>query len=290
MNLKKSKQHKVKTKVQTITGTVIGHPKGFGFLERDDKDGDDIYLPAYEMDTVLHGDKVKVEVKLKRKENKLSGRIIKILERAHKRISGVVRTYNRKLYVQPLDKRISHDLYVNKKSLKGINVGDIVEVQITQYPDHNKKLLLGDVVQVFGDFTDAQMPVTLALYKHQIPYIWSQAAQAAAEARCPEKVTNHDVRSRTDLRDLDFVTIDGETAKDFDDAVLVSKTTKGYTLYVAIADVSHYIKANSVLDKIAYERGTSVYFPNRVRANVAGSLFQWNLFAETGCRSSGNGL
>jgi len=261
--LKKSKKNKAKHNIQVVTGTVIGHPKGFGFVERDDKDNDDIYLPVHEMNTVLHGDRVKVEIKLKRKENKLSGKVIKIISRAHKRISGVVRSENRKMFVQPLDKRISHDLHLDKSSLQELNVGDIIEVEVTQYPDHGRKLLSGNLVQIFGDVSDAQMPVTLALYKHQIPYVWSESAQAA-EDRCPQKVVDHDLEKRKDLRDLKFVTIDGETAKDFDDAIFVNKTDNGYTLYVAIADVSHYIKPNSVLDKIAYERGTSVYFPNRV--------------------------
>ncbi len=245
-----------------ITGTVIGHPKGFGFVEPDDK-SDDVYLPVFEMNTVLHGDRIKVEVKHKRRTDKLSGRVVEILDRAHKRICGVVRSYDRKRYVQPLDKRISHDIYVDKGSLQDVKLGDIVEVEITQYPDHRKRLLLGEIIRVFGDITDAQMPITLALYKHQIPHVWSQAADKAA-SQCPEKVASNEITKRVDLRDLNFVTIDGETAKDFDDAVLVNRTDSGYKLYVAIADVSHYIKPGSVIDKIAYERGTSVYFPNRV--------------------------
>ena len=260
--MKKSKKNFRKKNTQIASGTVIGHPKGFGFVEQDGK-GDDIYLPVFEMNCVLHGDRVKVEVNQKGKEKKLSGKLVKVLERGHKRLTGVVRSYNRKLYVQPLDKRISHDLHINKESLEGINLGDIVEVQITQYPDHKKELLLGNIIQVFGDATDAQMPVTLALYKHQIPYVWSQVAEKAT-TQCPSKISNSEASGRVDLRDLNFVTIDGETAKDFDDAVLVRETENGYILNVAIADVSYYIKPSSVLDKIAYERGTSVYFPNQV--------------------------
>ena len=259
--MKRSKNNS-NNKNQIVTGTVIGHPKGFGFVEPDDK-SIDVYLPVFEMDTVLHGDRVKIEVKRKRNTEKLSGRVMEILERAHKHICGVVRSYDRKRYVQPLDKRISHDIYVNNESLHGVNFGDIVEVKITQYPGHGKRLLLGEIVHVFGDVSDAQMPITLALYKHQIPHVWSQAADKAA-SMCPVRVTPAEINKRIDLRDLNFVTIDGETAKDFDDAVLVNRTDGGYKSYVAIADVSHYIKANSVLDKIAYERGTSVYFPNRV--------------------------
>ena len=259
--MKKSKNNS-NNKNQIVTGTVIGHPKGFGFVEPDDK-SNDVYLPVFEMDAVLHGDRVKVEVKRKRNTEKLSGRVMEILERAHKHICGVVRSYDRKRYVQPLDKRISHDIYVNNESLHGVNFGDIVEVKITQYPGHGKRLLLGEIVHVFGDVSDAQMPITLALYKHQIPHVWSQAADKAASV-CPVRLTPAEINKRIDLRNLNFVTIDGETAKDFDDAVLVNRTDSGYKLYVAIADVSHYIKATSVLGKIAYERGTSVYFPNRV--------------------------
>ncbi len=259
--MKKSKKNS-KNKHQVFTGTVIGHPKGFGFVEPDDK-SDDVYLPVFEMNTVLHGDRVEVEVSRKKSSGKLSGRVTKVLDRAHQRLSGVVRSYNRKRYVQPLDKRISHDVFVDKKSFEGVNPGDIVEVKITQYPDHRKRLLLGEITHVFGDISDAEMPVTLALYKHQIPHVWSQAAQTAAE-KCPKRIPETEITSRRDLRDLNFVTIDGETAKDFDDAIFVNRSRSGYALYVAIADVAQYIKANSVLDKIAYERGTSVYFPNKV--------------------------
>ena len=155
------------------------------------------------MDTVLHADRVRVEVKRKRNTEKLSGRVMEVVERAHKRICGVVRSYDRKRYVQPLDKRISHDIYVDKKSLRNVNLGDIVEVKITQYPDHRKRLLLGEIIHVFGDVSDAQMPITLALYKHQIPHVWSQAADKAASVS-PAKVTSAEINKRIDLRDLEF--------------------------------------------------------------------------------------
>lgn len=240
---------------------MIGHPKGFGFVVRDD-DGEDVYLPVNEMNTVMHGDKVKLEIRSGSREGKLSGRLVKVLTRAHNRLTGVIRHYNNKLYVQPLDKRISHDARIASGSHVNYGPGDVVEADIVGYPQDHQQLKV-DVVKVFGGIDDAHMPVTMALYKHQIPYLWSKQAEAAAQ-RCPDKVRAKEAKTRADLRDLNFVTIDGETAKDFDDAVCVTRKRKGYTLYVAIADVSHYINAGSVLDKSAYERGTSVYLPDRV--------------------------
>ena len=256
MNVKKHN-----TKTQIIIGTVIGHPKGFGFVEREDE-GDDVYLSVFEMYKVMHGDRVKVEAKSKGKENKLSGKVIQVLKHGQKRISGVVRKQDYTIYVEPLDKRISHDITIDKQSRKSTQPGDVVDVLISQYPDINKKLK-GEVCQIFGASTDPQMPVTLSLYKHQIPHVWSQQAEAAA-SRCPKEISAQQINSRSDLRHLEFVTIDGESAKDFDDAVYVEKSKSGYQLYVAIADVSYYIKPQSVLDQVAYERGTSVYLPTKV--------------------------
>ena len=252
---------KSKGKQQTVIGTVIGHPKGFGFATREDG-GEDVYLPQFEMLRVLHGDRVKLEVKKKGRENKYNGRIIEVLGRSNKTLSGVVRKAGNYVYVEPLDKRISHDVELDKQSIKSVNEGDIVEIKINRYPDIEKSLK-GEVCQIFGANTDPDMPVTMSLYKHQIPHAWSQQAIAAA-ARCPKKVVKDQFSNREDLTDLDFVTIDGETAKDFDDAIYVRKNAKSYSLYVAIADVSHYIKMGSVLEQNAFERGTSVYLPNQV--------------------------
>ena len=252
---------KTKGKQKSVIGTVIGHPKGFGFAVREDQ-GEDVYLSQFEMQRVLHGDRVKLEIKQKGRENKFNGRVIEILGRAHKHLSGVVRKYNNSIYVEPLDKRISHDVEIDKQSIKSVKEGDIVEIKINRYPDINKGLK-GEVCQIFGAQTDPDMPVTMALYKHQIPHAWSQQALTAAN-RCPRQVTKDQISAREDLTDLDFVTIDGEIAKDFDDAIFVSKTAQSYTLFVAIADVSYYIKMGSVLEQNAFERGTSVYLPNQV--------------------------
>ena len=252
---------KTKAKQQNVIGTVIGHPKGFGFVTREDG-GADVYLSQFEMQRVLHGDRVKLEVKQKGRENKFNGRIIEILGHGHKQLSGVVRKYNNSVYVEPLDKRISHDVEIDRKSIKAVKQGDVVEVKINRYPDINKSLK-GEVCQVFGTQSDPDMPVTMSLYKHQIPHVWTQQAAAAA-SRSPKKVSKDQIAAREDLTDLDFVTIDGETAKDFDDAIFVSRTSQAFTLYVAIADVSHYIKTGSILEQNAFERGTSVYLPNQV--------------------------
>ena len=253
--------NKSKGKQQTVIGTVIGHPKGFGFATREDG-GEDVYLPQFEMLRVLHGDRVKLEVKKKGKENKFNGRIIEVLGRGHKTLSGVVRKAGNYVYVEPLDKRISHDVELDKQSIKSVNEGDIVEIKINRYPDIEKSLK-GEVCQLFGANTDPDMPVTMSLYKHQIPHVWSQQAIAAA-SRCPKQVAKDQFLNREDLTDLDFVTIDGETAKDFDDAIFVRKDGESYSLFVAIADVSNYIKVGSVLEQNAFERGTSVYLPNQV--------------------------
>ena len=252
---------KTKGKQQIVIGTVIGHPKGFGFVTREDG-GEDVYLSQFEMRRVLHGDRVKLEVKKKGKENKYNGRVIEILGHGHKTLSGVVRKYENNVYVEPLDKRISHDIELDKASVKSVKSGDIVEIKINRYPDINKSLK-GEVCQIFGANTDPDMPVTMSLYKHQIPHVWTSQAIAAAN-RCPKQVAKEQLLNREDLTSFDFVTIDGETAKDFDDAVCVRKSDNSYTLFVAIADVSHYIKIGSVLEQNAFERGTSVYLPNQV--------------------------
>jgi ribonuclease R len=246
-----------------IEGRVSAHRDGYGFLIPDE--GDDIFLPEKEMQKVMHGDRVQVRVTGTDRRGRPEGTIVEVLSRANTHVIGRLVNENGVWLVVPEDKRISHDILLTGSSIKA-KAGQVVSVELTEQPSRYAQPV-GQIVEVLGDIDDPGMEIEIAVRKYGVPHEFSDAALKLA-AKLPSEVKAADLEDRVDLRDVPMVTIDGEDARDFDDAVYCEPVkigrTKGYRLIVAIADVSHYVKPNDALDVDALERSTSVYFPRRV--------------------------
>lgn len=248
-------------KAALIRGKVQGHPDGFGFLVPDDG-GDDVFLGPRQMREVLHGDRVMVRVTGTDRRGRPEGKIVEVLERANTRVVGRAVEEHGVLVIIPENQRISQDILLAPGGRKRPKAGDVVVVELIEQPTRNTQPI-GRVVEWLGRYADAGMEVEIALRKHELPFEFSPESKSQTR-RLPREVRKKDIAGRDDIRDLPLVTIDGETAKDFDDAVYCERNGRGYRLIVAIADVSHYVDATSALDADAYERGNSVYFPRRV--------------------------
>jgi len=248
-------------KLGLIRGRVVGHPDGFGFLVPDAGSGD-LFLSPWEMTRVFHGDRVMARVAGTDRRGRREGAIVEVLERAHARVVGRLHEEHGVCYLVPEDRRLNHDILVPREACNGAKGGQIVVADIIEQPDRHVKPV-GRIVEVLGNYADPGMEVEIALRKHDLPHVFPPAAEALAGS-LPIAVRKSDWKGRHDLTKLPLVTIDGETAKDFDDAVYCEREGKGYRLWVAIADVSHYVKHGDALDVEARARGNSVYFPRRV--------------------------
>ena len=245
----------------TLVGSVIGHADGFGFVKLD-QGGDDLYLSEDTMRAVLHGDRVAVQATGFNRDGKPNGEIVSILQRANHRVVGKLRSKDGQWFVVAAERRINQDILIPRDKLGTATLNQIVVAEITSQPTPYDEAT-GVIVEVVGDEDSSDIELEIAIRKHNLPYIFSPATLAEAAAY-GDKVTAADRKGRVDVRDMALVTIDGETAKDFDDAVYAEKAKNGFRLVVAIADVSHYVKLKSALDTDARERTTSVYFPRRV--------------------------
>ena len=248
-------------KAGLVKGKVIGHPDGFGFLKPDDG-ADDLFLGPKQMHKALHGDIVLARVTGVDRRGRMEGSIVEVLERANSKVVGRIFIEQGVAFLIAENKRINQDILITPDSLKGAKAGQVVVAEIIEQPNKNSEPI-GRVVEILGNYADPGMEIEIALRKHDLPHEFSKAALEAAK-RLPKGVEAKDLKGRKDLRKLPFVTIDGETAKDFDDAVYCERSAKGFRLWVAIADVSHYVRPGDALDASAYERGNSVYFPRRV--------------------------
>ena len=246
-------------------GTVQGHRDGFGFVIPDDGQLD-IFLSEREMTRVMHGDRVLVKILGTDRRGRPEGQITEVLERATRHVIGRLLNENGVLIVAPEDKRISHDILIPPKGHLNAKLGQVVSCEIIDYPDSYRQAV-GRVVEVLGEIDDPGMEIEIAVRKYGVPHEFSQASTKEAAALADE-VREEDLDGRVDLRDIPLITIDGEDARDFDDAVycepMTFKGAKAWRLIVAIADVSHYVKPGHPLDSDAIRRGTSVYFPRRV--------------------------
>lgn len=247
-------------KADLIRGRVSGHADGFGFLIRDDKQPD-VFLGPKEMREVLHGDRVIARIVGTDRRGRPEGKVVEILERANQRVVGRVLEKHGVLFVVPEDRRIAQDILITPEG-KRPSEGQVVTVELVEQPTKLAQPI-GRVVEVLGNYADSGMEIEIALRKHQLPFDFSPAAMELAR-KLPDKVRKKDWAGREDITELPLVTIDGETAKDFDDAVYCERQGRGFRLIVAIADVSHYVEAGNALDVDALERGNSVYFPRRV--------------------------
>ena len=252
-----------------VEGTIQGHRDGHGFVSRDDGESD-IYLPPNEMRAVLHKDRVKVRIVRSDRKGRPEGRVVEIVERPRQPIIGRLLQEGGVWLVAPEDKRFGQDVLIPKGATGTAKTGQVVVVELVEPPALYGQPV-GRVKEVLGEIDDPGMEIEIAVRKYSVPHEFSDACIALART-LPDKVRPQDKKHRVDLTDVALVTIDGEDARDFDDAVYCEPSTsgrgksalKGWRLLVAIADVSHYVETGSAIDVDAYDRATSVYFPRRV--------------------------
>ncbi|MFM6999641.1 MAG: ribonuclease R [Limnohabitans sp.] len=248
-----------------IEGQVQGHRDGHGFLIRDNGESD-IYLSPNEMRAVLHRDRVKVRIVRQDRKGRPEGRIVEIIERPEQPIIGRLLQEGGLWLVAPEDKRYGQDVMIPKGATGTAKPGQVVVVELTEPPALFGQPV-GRVKEVLGEIDDPGMEIEIAVRKYSVPHEFSADCLEQAKG-LPDKVLAKDRKDRVDLRDVPLVTIDGEDARDFDDAVYCEPAKvgrgKGWRLLVAIADVSHYVQTGSAIDIDAYDRATSVYFPRRV--------------------------
>jgi len=251
----------VAKRIAVVAGRIEGHPDGHGFLRPDDGSAQ-VFLPPAEMREVMHGDRAAVRVVGRDHRGRPTGAIVEVLERGRRRIVGRLHNEHGVMLLVPEDRRIARDIVVPAAEAGRAKAGEVVTVDLITQPSKHAQPI-GRVAEVLGHYADSGMEIEIAVRKFDLPHEFSKKAQAAARAM-PDAVREEDLQGRRDLRALHFVTIDGETAKDFDDAVFCRRDGKGFRLWVAIADVSHYVRHGDALDIDARERSTSVYFPRRV--------------------------
>jgi ribonuclease R len=257
-------------KADLVRGRIAGHPDGFGFLVPEEG-GADLFLSAKEMDKVLHGDKAIARVIGVDRKGRPEGKIVEVTERANRFVVGRVIEEHGVRFVAAENKRISQDILLAppekgaRKALKAQS-GQVVMIELIEQPSKHSQPI-GRLVEVLGNYADPGMEIEIALRKHELPYEFSSEALAEAK-KLPDVVRKSDWKGREDVTALPLVTIDSETARDFDDAVFCERQgsggKSGFRLVVAIADVSHYVTAGGALDGDAHARGNSVYFPRRV--------------------------
>ncbi len=251
----------VMDKLDLIKGKVQGHPDGFGFLIPDDGSAD-LVLSAKEMHKALHGDTVMARVSGMDRRGRREASIVEMLVHGTTRLVGRLFAEHGIQFVVAENRRISQDILVAPGENCGAQAGQVVMLELIQQPSKNAQPI-GRIVEVLGNYADPGMEIEIALRKHDLPNEFPAEAKHQAEKFSPE-VLPEDYAGREDVRKLPLVTIDGETARDFDDAVYCEPHGTGYRLVVAIADVSHYVQPGDALDKEALNRGNSVYFPRRV--------------------------
>lgn len=260
----KERKYQRESKKAVLTGTFIGHPRGFGFVELDAEDaGEDLFIPEEAVNSAFHLDKVEVRVTHeasggKRKE----GAVVKVLEHGLKEVVGTFEQGRNYGFVVPELTKIQQDIFIPKEWCRGAQDGDKVVAILTSYGSRNKSPE-GRIKEVLGTKADVGIDVLVTAKSHGLPMEFPEKVLNQAR-RVPQYVLESDFQGRKDLRAWTCVTIDGEDAKDLDDAITLTKTEDGYDLGVHIADVTNYVQAGSALDREARRRGTSVYLVDRV--------------------------
>ena len=248
-------------KPDLVRGTVYGHADGHGFLAPDEG-GERIYLAPRQMRSLMHGDRALVRPFVRSRGARIEGAVVEVLERCRREVVGRFWRESGVAFVRPDDPRLHQDILVPAGARAGARSGQMVVAAVLEPPTEHSPPI-GRVSEVLGEHMAGGMDVEIAIRRHALPVEWPEEVQAEA-ARFAAEVEDGDKSSRWDLRALPLVTIDGEDARDFDDAVYCSPTPKGWRLIVAIADVAHYVRPGTPLDAEARRRGTSVYFPGRV--------------------------
>ncbi|MFQ5507990.1 MAG: ribonuclease R [Leptospirillia bacterium] len=244
-----------------VQGRLVGHPDGFGFVIREDGE-EDVFVPRREMAGAMHGDTVTIQV-VPGRDGRTAAAGVKVIERGAQQLVGRLERHHHRWRMVPLEGKINRDVLVDAKGAKQAREGDLVAVRITRYPERGEAMA-GKVVEVFGDGSDPSFDSPMALADAGVEVSFSDPVLEQAE-RLPKKLSKEHRKGRVDLRELPTVTIDGEHARDFDDAVSLRQGENGgVTLWVHIADVDHFAPEGSILDVSARERATSIYLPDRV--------------------------
>lgn len=249
-------------RMDLITGTVLGHRDGFGFF-RPDEGGDDLYISNRDMQLYFHGDKVLAQKAGSDRKGRRDARIVRLVKERTAALVGRYHLDSGMGFVIADDRRITQEILIDPNDRNGARQGDVVVIELTRRPGRYVKAA-GKVIEVLGQTMAPGMEIEIALRNYDLPHTWSPNIEKKLR-RIPDEVTEEDKKDRIDLRKLPLVTIDGEDARDFDDAVYAEKKRGGgWRLWVAIADVSHYVRTGSSLDIEARSRGNSVYFPSQV--------------------------
>jgi len=248
-------------KQDLIAGRILSYPDGFGFLKPDDA-GEDLFLSPREMNQVLHNDRALVRVSGVDRKGRREGKIVEVLERNTHQVVGHFINEHGVQFVKPDNKKITQNVLITKGEDHGAKKGDMVVATLTEQPT-SRRQPIGKITEVLGAHMAPGMEIDVAIRTYELPNEWPEAV--LKQVKPLKKVVAEEAKEgRVDLRDVPLVTIDGEDARDFDDAVFCSKTPKGWKLLVAIADVSHYVQQGTALDIEAKNRSTSVYFPEQV--------------------------
>ncbi len=256
----KGKRYGLTDKMNLVAGDLTVHPDGFGFLTPEGG-GKDIFITSADLKEAWHGDRVVARLEGRRGKRR-EGRVIRILQRSVIEVIGLLCQAADTYYVEPEDEHLLFNLVIPPAKLRGAEEGYVVRAKVTHYPTAHLNPQ-GEVVEVLGPVEDAEVQTHIVVGKYSLPDQFPAKVTTAA-GKISGEISAAELAKRDDLRDLPLVTIDGESARDFDDGVCVVKKLGGaFTLYVAIADVGHYVKPGSALDQEAYRRGTSAYFPQR---------------------------
>ena len=249
-------------KGKVIVGRLQAHRNGFGFLIPEDPNLPDVFLGKREIQDLMHRDRVALHLGQKKRGQKHAPRVLEVLERAHRRVVGRYEVGGEADFVVPDDHRLAQNIRIPKKAAGGARNHQIVLAEINRYPTKETGPE-GRILKVLGDPDDPRLDAEIIIHKYDLADEFPPAVVQEADG-VPDKIFEDDIARREDLRDLNFFTVDGETARDFDDAVAIARQAGGrFTLWVSIADVGHYVREGSGLDQEACRRGTSVYFPER---------------------------
>ncbi len=259
--LLKGNRYGLTGQMKLVTGTLTVHPDGFGFVQPEVKDQQDVFIPPRKLKGAVHGDLVTARIERDSPKGP-EGSIIRIIERKLKEVAGIFHTGRNLGVVIPENERLNMEILIPDPKKYGDIDGQAVIARILHF-SRTGGTAEGEIIKVLGDPNDIDVQSRIVMNKYQLSHEFSRKAAEQATG-IPDQVREEDLAGRKDIRKLPLVTIDGEDARDFDDAVHVKKTAKSFILTVAIADVSHYVDRNSSLDVEAVQRGTSVYFPDRV--------------------------
>jgi len=252
----------IASRMELVTGKVLAHADGFGFLSSENRE-EDVFLSSRQMKSVFHGDIAQVRIRGKDRRGRSEGEIVEVLQRNTMQVVGRLYYEGRLTLLESLNNRIIQKILIENFDRRRHKTGQIVVAEIVEQPSLHG-IPTAQVIEILGDHLTPDMEVEVALRNHDIPFSFSDDVIEQVD-QMPAVVSENDKKKRKDLRSLPFVTIDGEDAKDFDDAVYCEKKSGGgWKLYVAIADVAHYIEIDSYLDEVVFDRGTSVYFPQYV--------------------------